>query len=84
MRPAAPARLSWSKLLCTDQEPPVTMTPHFGSVSTCTTSTWSQLASSSSATTRASAVPMCWPISALVTWTRMRPSPPISYQSVGL
>ena len=33
-RPAAPARLSGSKFCHTDQLPPVTISPHFGSLST--------------------------------------------------
>src|SRR5271166_915414 len=57
MRPAAPARLNTGNVIHTDQLPPVTIRPHFGSVSTASSRTLSQSASSSSARTRARAVP---------------------------
>src|ERR1700745_126357 len=83
IRPAAPAWLNGMKVCHTDQLPPVTISPHFGSVSTCTIATLFQSASSSSATMRASAVPTCWPISARMMLTVIRPSRPIEYQMVG-
>ena len=83
MRPAAPARLSASKLCHTHQLPPVTIRPHFGSLSTEFRRTDSQRTSSSSATMRASAVPSCWPISALAMLTVTMPSRSIWNQMVG-
>ena len=59
MRPAAPARLKIGNVCHTDQLPPVTIRPHFGSVSTWTMRTLVQSASSSSARIRANAVPTC-------------------------
>src|SRR5258708_187881 len=83
MRPAAPAWLRSGKLCHTDQLPPVTISPHFGSVSTWTIRTLSQSASSSSATMRASAVPTCWPISARMMLTVTTPLRSMPYQIVG-
>src|ERR1043166_8524578 len=59
------------------------MTPHFGSVSTAKIRTLLHSTSSSSATMRAMAVPMCWPISARVMFTVTTPSRSTVYQIVG-
>src|SRR5271165_1088818 len=83
IRPAAPARLKTGKVIQTDQLPPVTIRPHFGSVSTATIRTLSQSASSSSASMRARAVPICWPISARMMLTVTMPSRSMLYQMVG-
>src|SRR6266478_4787463 len=83
MRPAAPARLSTGKLCHTDQLPPVSISPHFGSVSTSTIFTLLQSASNSSATMRASAVPTCCPNSARIMLTVTAPLRSMPYQIVG-
>src|ERR1700730_4635274 len=83
MRPAAPARLNAGKVIHTDQLPPVTMYPHRGSESTWTSRTWRQSASSSSARMRASAVPICCPISARMMLMVTMPSRSMLYQIVG-
>ena len=83
IRPAAPARLKIGKVAQTELLPPVIITPHLGSVSTASIRTFAQSASSSSARMRASAVPMCCPISARMTFTVTTPSPSMLYQIVG-
>src|SRR3984957_2624665 len=72
-RPAAPARLTAGEEDQTEGPAPVTIGPHFESVSTPTNRTESQSASNSSARIRASAVPICWPISALGILIQVRP-----------
>jgi 4-hydroxythreonine-4-phosphate dehydrogenase len=62
---------------------PVIMMPHFGSVSTAEMRTLLQSTSSSSARMRATAVPICWPISAWVMFTVTIPSRSTLYQIVG-
>src|ERR1700722_4816695 len=83
IRPAAPALLNTGKSENTELLPPVIITPHFGSVSTAAIRTLFQSASSSSARMRASAVPICCPISARMTLTVTMPSRSILYQMLG-
>src|SRR6202047_1435948 len=83
IRPAAPTRLNTAKSENTELLPPVIITPHFGSVSTAVIRTLSQSASSSSARIRASAVPICCPISARTTLTVTIPSRSMLYQILG-
>src|SRR4051812_26891375 len=82
-RPAAPARLYIGKSCHTEKLAPVSISPHRGAESTVTTRTLLQSASNSSATIRASAVQMCWPISARAEFTVTIPAESIEYQMVG-
>src|ERR1700722_15921094 len=83
IRPAAPARLNTGKSENTELLPPVIITPHFGPESTAENLTFFQSASSSSASVRASAVPICCPISARMVLTVTMPSRSILYQMLG-
>ena len=88
MRPAAPARDIASKFIIVDHEPPVMIAPstgsaYLGSLPTRLTRMWLHAAPSSSATSCAIVLAMCWPMSALPTFTVTSPSWPIEYQTLG-
>jgi hypothetical protein len=88
MRPAAPARHIVSKFIPVLQLPPVTAAPrigslYFGSLEASAIDMSFQDASSSSATSCAMVLEICWPISALPTVTTTLPSWPIEYQTDG-
>src|SRR4029077_16152681 len=86
--PAAPARHMVSKFMPVDQLPPVTWAPrigslYFGSFEERTIFMSFQDASSSSATSCAMVLAMCWPMSALPTVTHTLPSWPMATQMLG-
>ena len=88
IRPAAPARHIVSKFIPVLQLPPVTAAPrigslYFGSFEASVIVMSFQDNSSSSATSCAMVLAMCWPMSALPTVTFTLPSWPIAYQMVG-
>src|SRR3984893_15999205 len=88
MRPAAPAGLVASKFMPVLQLPPVIWAPstgslYFGSFDASTTETSFQDASSSSATSCAMVLEMCWPIPVLPQCATTLPSLLIEYHTGG-